>query len=54
MTITPGYTSRLKIWFASDKHHRTIAYFRSASGRAIRVSTIAAQQWIAQDQADRI
>lgn len=52
---TPGYNSRLAIWFDHDKNGRKIAYHWSFRAfRAFRISVADAEMWIAQDLADRI
>lgn len=55
MTTTPGYNLRLSIWFETNKNGRKVAYYWSPKAfRAIRISVLAAEQFIAQEQADRI
>ena len=55
MTTTPGFNTRIAIFFDHDKHGRKIAYRWSRPAmRAIRMSLTDAELFIAQDQADRI
>lgn len=52
---TPGYNSRIAIFFQSDKNGRKLAYYwsgRCGYGRAIRMSLKNAEMFVAQDLAD--
>lgn len=54
-TKTPGYSTRLGIWFKTDRRGRPTAwYFSTGAGRAVRLPLTDAQMWIAQDQADQL
>lgn len=51
---TPGYNTRLGIWFTTTRTGRRVAwYFSFAAMRAIRVSVTDAEIWIAGDLADQ-
>lgn len=51
---TPGYSTRLSIWFVTtDSGRRTAWYYSWAAQRAIRVSLTDAELWLAGDLADR-
>jgi hypothetical protein len=50
---TPGYNSRISIWFATDRRGRPVAYMWSAlAGRAIRIGYADAEIMRAADTAD--
>lgn len=54
VTKTPGYNTRLAIWFATTRTGRRVAYYFSfAAMRAIRVPIADAEFWIAGDLADQ-
>jgi hypothetical protein len=50
-TKTPGYNTRVEIFFATDKRGRKVAYYMSF-GRAIRMSLANAELFVATDAAD--
>jgi hypothetical protein len=53
-TKTPGYNTRLGVWFATTRTgRRTAWYFSFGAMRAIRVSITDAEIWIAGDLADQ-
>lgn len=54
-TKTPGYASRLAIWFQTTKTGRRRAYyFSTLAGRVMPVPMADAETFIALGQADRI
>lgn len=54
-TQTPGYNSRISIWFDYDKNGRKVAYYWSSRGfRSIRMSVADAEMFIANETADQI
>lgn len=53
-STTPGYSSRLRIWFTTTgSGRRTAWYYSWPAQRAIRVSVADAELWLAADLADR-
>jgi len=55
MTNTPGYTSRLAIWFSTDRNGKRRAYHYSGRQmRAFPISAAKAELLIAQGLADHI
>jgi len=51
---TPGYNTRLDIWFQTTRTgRRTAWYFSFAAMRAVRVSVTDAELWISNDLADQ-
>lgn len=53
MTATPGYATRIDIWFTTDRRGRKTAYRWSfGAGRAIRVPLADAELWAASDLAN--
>ena len=50
---TPGYTTRLEIWFQANKRGQKVAYrFSHGACRAIRMNLTEAELLIATGQAD--
>ena len=55
MTKTPGYNSRLAIYFKTNaKGQRAAYYFSYSQFRAFRMKLSEAEMFIAMDQADEI
>jgi len=53
MTATPGFATRIDIWFTTDRRGRKVAYrWCWGAGRAVRVSLVDAELWAATDAAN--
>jgi hypothetical protein len=54
-TNTPGYNTRIGVWFDTDAAGRKAAYYWSPGAmRAIRMGRDLAEMLLAADQADRL